>query len=199
MSLEKTTTMRVTPVPLLRLAKASSTPSIQRLLDETELLLTAHFKHLVTEGGHAVITGESATLDNVAKTSPLMISSDATPGPPEDNLQSRPTEAEFLESTQNTSRPLRAFRSARKRREEAAVMKVLNVMFQVQEQLAAADTLAQLLKTPVGVVKELTWWSRWKRGRQVMDLQASQQSSFIKPNRLDVNQLFVDRFYMRLV
>lgn len=91
---------------------------------------------------------------------PLVPSDSTTPQPPEDTLDSQPTEEELLESTQNTSRPLRVLRSARKRKGEAAAMEVFNIMSQVQEQLAAAPNLEQFLKILVGVVKELTGFHR---------------------------------------
>jgi light-regulated signal transduction histidine kinase (bacteriophytochrome) len=83
-----------------------------------------------------------------------------TPERPEDTLSSEPTEAEFIESTETTSKPLRILRSARKRRGEAAAMEVFNIMSQVQEQLAAASNLERFLKVLVGVVKELTGFHR---------------------------------------
>ncbi|KAF2772332.1 phytochrome-like histidine kinase PHY1p [Teratosphaeria nubilosa] len=91
---------------------------------------------------------------------PLVPPNDQTPEPPEDTLDSNPTEAEYLESTQNTSKPLRVLRSARKRKGEAAAMEVFNIMSQVQEQLAAAPNLESFLKILVGVVKELTGFHR---------------------------------------
>ena len=91
---------------------------------------------------------------------PLVPNDLATPEPPEDTLQSRPTAEEYAESTVNTSRPLRVLRSARKRKGEAAAMEVFNIMSQVQEQLANAPNLDQFLKVLVGVVKELTGFHR---------------------------------------
>ncbi|KAI9712791.1 MAG: Light-sensor Protein kinase [Bogoriella megaspora] len=91
---------------------------------------------------------------------PLVPLNDQTPEPPEDTLQSEPTPEEYAESTQNTSRPLRVLRSARKRKGEAAAMEVFNIMSQVQEQLAAAPSLEVFLKVLVGVVKELTGFHR---------------------------------------
>ena len=91
---------------------------------------------------------------------PLVPTSEATPEPAEDTLDSQPTEEEMQESTHNTSRPLRVLRSARKRKGEAAAMEVFNIMSQVQEQLAAAPTLEKFLKVLVGVVKELTGFHR---------------------------------------
>lgn len=91
---------------------------------------------------------------------PLVPSTELTPPVPEDTLDSRPTEEEFLESTQVSSRPLRVLRSARKRKGEAAAMEVFNIMSQVQEQLAAAPNLDSFLKVLVGVVKELTGFHR---------------------------------------
>lgn len=91
---------------------------------------------------------------------PLIPSNEDTPEPPEDTLQAQPTEQEFRESTQNSSRPLRVLRSARKQKGEAAAMEVFNIMSQVQEQLAAAPNLEKFLKVLVGVVKELTGFHR---------------------------------------
>lgn len=92
---------------------------------------------------------------------PLVPPSDMrTPDIPEDTLNSMPTHEEFLESTHNSSKPLRVLRSARKRKGEAAAMEVFNIMSQVQEQLAAAPNLEQFLKVLVGVVKELTGFHR---------------------------------------
>jgi hypothetical protein len=87
---------------------------------------------------------------------PLVPPNDDTPEPPENTLNSKPTEEEYMESTQNTSKPLRVLRSARKRKGEAAAMEVFNIMSQVQEQLASAPNLKKFLKILVGVVKELT-------------------------------------------
>lgn len=91
---------------------------------------------------------------------PLVPPNDGTPEPPEDTLRSQPTEEEYQESTQNSSRPLRVLRSARKRKGEAAAMEVFNIMSQVQEQLASAPNLERFLKILVGVVKELTGFHR---------------------------------------
>jgi light-regulated signal transduction histidine kinase (bacteriophytochrome) len=85
---------------------------------------------------------------------------DATPEPPEDTLQCKPTAEEFAESTVISSKPLRVLRNARRRRGEAAVMEVFNIMSQVQEQLASAPNLEMFLKVLVGVIKELTGFHR---------------------------------------
>ncbi|KAF1981976.1 hypothetical protein K402DRAFT_424948 [Aulographum hederae CBS 113979] len=91
---------------------------------------------------------------------PLVPPGESTPELPEDTLQSHPTAEELAESTENTSRPLRVLRSARKRKGEAAAMEVFNIMSQVQEQLASAPSLDKFLKVLVGVVKELTGFHR---------------------------------------
>ena len=93
-------------------------------------------------------------------TNPLVPHSEQTPEPPEDTLNSQPTDEEFQDSTQNSSKPLRVLRSARKRKGEAAAMEVFNIMSQVQEQLASAPNLEQFLRILVGVVKELTGFHR---------------------------------------
>ena len=91
---------------------------------------------------------------------PLVPVNESTPEPPEDTLNTEPTPEEYAESTINMSKPLRVLRSARKRKGEAAAMEVFNIMSQVQEQLASADSLESFLKILVGVVKELTGFHR---------------------------------------
>lgn len=92
---------------------------------------------------------------------PLVPSNEGdTPDPPEDTINSQPTQEEYEESTHATSKPLRVLRSARKRKGEAAAMEVFNIMSQVQEQLASAPNLEKFLKILVGVVKELTGFHR---------------------------------------
>ncbi len=91
---------------------------------------------------------------------PLVHVGEATPEPPEDTLQCKPTAEEFAESTIISSKPLRVLRNARRRRGEAAVMEVFNIMSQVQEQLASAPNLEMFLKVLVGVIKELTGFHR---------------------------------------
>jgi light-regulated signal transduction histidine kinase (bacteriophytochrome) len=91
---------------------------------------------------------------------PLSPPNDERPDSPEDTLQSHPTEEELAMSTQNTSKPLRILRSARRRKGEAAAMEVFNIMSQVQEQLSSAPNLDSFLKILVGVVKELTGFHR---------------------------------------
>lgn len=95
--------------------------------------------------------------DNV---NPLVPLGDTTPEPPEDTLQSNPTAEEFAESTTVSSKPLRVLRNARRRKGNAAVMEVFNIMSQVQEQLASAPNLQMFLKVLVGVIKELTGFHR---------------------------------------
>ncbi|KAF8864840.1 putative cyanobacterial phytochrome B [Acephala macrosclerotiorum] len=94
------------------------------------------------------------------QTYPLTPPSSETPEPPEDTLHSKPSQEEYAESTSISSKPLRVLRSARKRKGEAAVMEVFNIMSQVQEQLASAPNLDNFLKILVGVVKELTGFHR---------------------------------------
>jgi hypothetical protein len=91
---------------------------------------------------------------------PLSPSCDGELQPPEDTLNSEPTEEELAESTQNISKPLRVLRSARKQKGEAATMEAFNVMSQIQEQLASAPDLESFLKILVGVVRELTGFHR---------------------------------------
>jgi light-regulated signal transduction histidine kinase (bacteriophytochrome) len=94
------------------------------------------------------------------ETYPLVPSTGMAPETPEDTLDTDPTDEEYIESTFNTSKPLRVLRSARKRRGEAATMEVYNIMSQVQDQLSSAPNLERFLKILVGVVKELTGFHR---------------------------------------
>ncbi|KAH6681219.1 phytochrome B [Plectosphaerella plurivora] len=91
---------------------------------------------------------------------PLRPSDEKTPDLPQDTLQSNPTMEELAESTEILSKPLRVLRSARRRRGEAGAMQVFDIMSQVQEQLAAAQSLEIFLKILVGIVKELTGFHR---------------------------------------
>ena len=113
--------------------------------------------HINERNSHLIICEFELEDDPI---NPLIPLNEATPEPPEDTLDSRPTEEEFHASTQISSKPLRVLRSARKRKGEAAAMEVFNIMSQVQEQLAAAPTLEQFLRVLVGVVKELTGFHR---------------------------------------
>ncbi|RPB00553.1 hypothetical protein L873DRAFT_1679861 [Choiromyces venosus 120613-1] len=83
-----------------------------------------------------------------------------TPLPPEDTLNSNPSEQDLLESTLSASRPLRVLRHARKRKGQAAAMEAFNLMSQIQEQLSSAPTLGVFFKVVVGIVKELTGFHR---------------------------------------
>ncbi|KAI1814241.1 hsp90-like protein [Poronia punctata] len=91
---------------------------------------------------------------------PIRPPDEVTPEEPKDTLYQTPTPAEFQESTQVRSKPLRVLRSARKRRGEAGAMEVFDIMSQVQEQLSAAPDLDTFLKILVGIVKELTGFHR---------------------------------------
>lgn len=91
---------------------------------------------------------------------PLNVSGQTTPDEPSDTLGIDPTPEEFAASTVNMSRPLRVLRNARRRKGEAAAMKVFNILTQIQEQLSAASTLDALLNTATGLVRELTGFHR---------------------------------------
>jgi len=91
---------------------------------------------------------------------PLVSPNDTSSELPGDTLDSHPTQEEYEESTHILSKPLRVLRSARQRKGEAAAMEVVNIMSQVQAQLASAINLYSLLKILVGVVKELTGFHR---------------------------------------
>lgn len=91
---------------------------------------------------------------------PLNVSGQTTPDEPSDTLGIDPTPEEYAASTVNMSRPLRVLRNARRRKGEAAAMKVFNILTQIQEQLSAASTLDTLLNTATGLVRELTGFHR---------------------------------------
>lgn len=91
---------------------------------------------------------------------PLRPTDEVTPDEPVDTLDSNPTREEIEQSTEMLSKPLRILRSARKRRGEQGAMQVFDIMSQVQEQLAAAQTEEHFLKVLVGIVKELTGFHR---------------------------------------
>lgn len=91
---------------------------------------------------------------------PLNVSGQTTPEEPIDTLGIQPTPEQLAASTVNMSRPLRVLRNARRRKGEAAAMKVFNILSQIQEQLSAAPTLDALLNTATGLVKELTGFHR---------------------------------------
>ena len=91
---------------------------------------------------------------------PLRPTDELTPDSPKDTLNANPTLEEIEESTEILSKPLRILRSARKRRGEQGAMQVFDIMSQVQEQLASAQSLDVFLKILVGIVKELTGFHR---------------------------------------
>lgn len=91
---------------------------------------------------------------------PLNVSGQTTPDEPSGTLGIDPTPEEFAASTVNISRPLRVLRNARRRKGEAAAMKVFNILTQIQEQLSAASTLDTLLNIATGLVRELTGFHR---------------------------------------
>lgn len=91
---------------------------------------------------------------------PLNVGGQTTPEEPLDTLGMEPTPEQLAQSTINVSRPLRVLRNARRKRGEAAAMKVFNIMSQVQEQLSSAQTLDALLNVVAGIVKELTGFHR---------------------------------------
>jgi light-regulated signal transduction histidine kinase (bacteriophytochrome) len=91
---------------------------------------------------------------------PLNVSGQTTPSEPSNTMGIDPTSEELAASTVNISRPLRVLRNARRRRGEAAAMKVFSILSQIQEQLSAAPTLDILLNITVGLLKELTGFHR---------------------------------------
>ncbi|CUS12986.1 unnamed protein product [Tuber aestivum] len=93
--------------------------------------------------------------------------------PPEDTLNSTPSEQDLLESTLSGSKPLRVLRHARGQRGQVAAMEVFNLMSQIQgsssnpfrgityeEQFSSASTLDVFLRVVVGIIKELTGFHR---------------------------------------
>lgn len=91
---------------------------------------------------------------------PLNVDGETTPVKPLDTLGSNPTAEELAQSTVSANLPLRMLRSARRKKGEGAAMKVFNMLSQIQEQLANAQTLDTLLNVLVGIIRELTGFHR---------------------------------------
>ena len=70
------------------------------------------------------------------------------------------TPEEVEESTVSASKPLWSLPPTRKRNGEATAMEIVNVMAQLQEQMASASGLGHFLKVLVGIVKELAGFHR---------------------------------------
>jgi light-regulated signal transduction histidine kinase (bacteriophytochrome) len=85
---------------------------------------------------------------------------DLTPELSEHKINRNATPGVSPESIENKSRLLRGLWSVRKRKGEPAAMEVLNILSQVQEQLAATPSLEKLLELLVGDVKALTGFHR---------------------------------------
>ncbi|PLN79640.1 GAF domain-like protein [Aspergillus taichungensis] len=84
----------------------------------------------------------------------------SSPGAPVDTLRADPTPEQLAESTVDISQPLRILRNSRRRRGETASMEVFNIISQIQDQLARAQTLDSMLNISVGIVKALTGFHR---------------------------------------
>ncbi|KAL4954227.1 hypothetical protein BDW69DRAFT_143536 [Aspergillus filifer] len=91
---------------------------------------------------------------------PLTTSGSISPAVPTNTLDVLPTIEQMAGSTQSINQPLRVLRRARRRKGEAAAMEVFSIVSQIQEQLARADTMENLLDTTSGIVKELTGFHR---------------------------------------
>jgi len=85
---------------------------------------------------------------------------DNSPSIPADTLKSTPTRDGIAESTQIASKPLRILRRASQLRGEVAALNVYRLTSQIQEQFGAATSMDELMKTIVGIVKELTNFHR---------------------------------------
>lgn len=83
-----------------------------------------------------------------------------SPSAPVDTLKSTPSKADITESTQSASKPLRILKRASQVRGEVAALNVYRVTSQIQEQFGAAESMDQLMKVVVGIVKELTKFHR---------------------------------------
>ena len=70
------------------------------------------------------------------------------------------TPEQIEESTVSASKPLWSLPPTHKRNGEATAMEIVNVMAQVQEQMASASDLSHFLKVLVGIVKELAGFHR---------------------------------------
>ncbi|KAL4792215.1 hypothetical protein BDV19DRAFT_257598 [Aspergillus venezuelensis] len=91
---------------------------------------------------------------------PLTASGAISPAVPAKTLDVLPTIEQMAGSTQSINQPLRVLRRARRRKGEAAAMEVFSIVSQIQEQLARADSMENLLDTTSGIVKELTGFHR---------------------------------------
>lgn len=91
---------------------------------------------------------------------PLRPANEMTPTAPGGTLYQTPTLEEFNESSETSSKPIRILRSAREKRGEVGDLQILDIMSQIQEQLASAPDLDRFLKILVGIVKELTGFRR---------------------------------------
>ncbi|KAI2116600.1 hypothetical protein LOZ32_003958 [Ophidiomyces ophidiicola] len=91
---------------------------------------------------------------------PLNVSGESVPLTPAHTLGFEPSPDVFATSTLPISQPLRVLRNARKRYGEAAAMDVFSILAQVQEQLAQAGCLDELLNICIGLIKELTGFHR---------------------------------------
>lgn len=91
---------------------------------------------------------------------PIAPLEDTSPAFPTDTLKSNPTPEDIAESTRSVSRPLRILKRARQSRGEIAALNVYRLTSQIQEQFGAAESMDQLLKVVVGIVKELTKFHR---------------------------------------
>lgn len=88
--------------------------------------------------------------------------------PPEDGLPEHPiqvidsqaTEEEWLLSTKTKSKPLHAVQVARETSRQIGSMELFHVLCEIQNQLAAAVTLPEIMDIIVGLVYELTSFHR---------------------------------------
>ncbi|PLB33754.1 putative sensor histidine kinase/response regulator [Aspergillus candidus] len=87
-------------------------------------------------------------------------STSSSPGPPVDTSRADPTPEQLAESTVDISQPLRILRNSRRRRGETASMEVFNIISQIQDQLARAQTIDSMLNITVGIVRALTGFHR---------------------------------------
>lgn len=92
--------------------------------------------------------------------SPNSSSTSTQPTQPANTLMAMPTDDGVVKTTQVTSRPLRVSYKTRVGKSTSNPMQIFDLLGQIQDQLAEATNTDDLLRTLVGVVKELTSYHR---------------------------------------
>lgn len=91
---------------------------------------------------------------------PLTPDSSSNSNRPTNTLISMPTEEGVVKSTRTTTKPLRVPHGARLGKSTSNPMQIFDSLGKIQDQLAEATSIDGLLRTLVGIVKELTTYHR---------------------------------------